>query len=157
MFLRSLAKAERYNGEGKALCIACNHIHKSMITTSTFVRHLHCHRRRLQRVDECFFFILKHEMWCHLLFQKTKLNSMYFNFVNWLYWFSYYYLNNTTQLQFDWYYLECAVKKNLNLWSNLFLQMNSSYTVNILCLSHQPECDVSGDLMRLIPAWATIS
>ncbi len=25
-----LAKAARYNGEGKALCIACNHIHKSM-------------------------------------------------------------------------------------------------------------------------------
>ncbi len=27
------AKAARYNGEGKALCTVCNHIHKSMITT----------------------------------------------------------------------------------------------------------------------------
>ncbi len=26
-FSRSLAKAARYNGEGKALCIVCNHIH----------------------------------------------------------------------------------------------------------------------------------
>ncbi len=26
-FSQSLAKAVRYNGEGKALCIACNHIH----------------------------------------------------------------------------------------------------------------------------------
>ncbi len=27
MFSRSLAKEACYNGEGKALCIACNHIH----------------------------------------------------------------------------------------------------------------------------------
>ncbi len=26
-FSRNLAKAARYNGEGKALCIVCNHIH----------------------------------------------------------------------------------------------------------------------------------
>ncbi len=45
-----------YNGEGKALCIACNHIHKSMITTTTFVRHLHCHLRRLQRLNKFFFY-----------------------------------------------------------------------------------------------------
>ncbi len=53
-FSQSLAKAARYNGEGKAQCIASNHIHKSMITT-TFVRHLHCHLRRLQRLNKCFF------------------------------------------------------------------------------------------------------
>ncbi len=55
-FSWNLEKAARYNGEGKALSIACNHIHKSMITTTTmFVRHLHCHLRRLQRLNECFF------------------------------------------------------------------------------------------------------
>ncbi len=26
-FLQNLAKAARFNGEGKALCIVCNHIH----------------------------------------------------------------------------------------------------------------------------------
>ncbi len=36
---------------------------------------------------------------------------MNFNFVNYFYFFSYYYLIKTTQLQFDWYYLECAIKK----------------------------------------------
>ncbi len=46
-----LAKAARYNDEGKAPCIACNNIHKSMITTTTFVRHLHCHLRKLQRLN----------------------------------------------------------------------------------------------------------
>ncbi len=38
---------------------------------------------------------------------------MNFNFVNCLYLFSYYYLIKTTQLQFDWYYLECAIKKKV--------------------------------------------
>ncbi len=60
---------------------------------------------------------------------------MNFNFVNYFYFFSYYYLIKTTQLQFDWYYLECAIKKR-DFWKNLekkwkwsyrFLQMNSSY------------------------------
>ncbi len=41
---------------------------------------------------------------------------MNFNFVNCLYLFSYYYLIKTTQLQFDWYYLECAVKKKKTLF-----------------------------------------
>ncbi len=36
---------------------------------------------------------------------------MNFNFVNCLHLFSYDYLIKTTQLQFDWYYLECAIKK----------------------------------------------
>ncbi len=56
MFSWSLAKAAHYNDERKALCIVCNHIHKSMITTTTmFVRHLHYHLRRLQRLNKCFF------------------------------------------------------------------------------------------------------
>ncbi len=55
-FSRIFAKAARYNDERKALCIVCNHIHKSMITTTTtFVRHLHCHLRRLQRLNQCLF------------------------------------------------------------------------------------------------------
>ncbi len=59
-FSWNLEKAARYNGEGKAPCIACNHIHKSVITTTTtFVRHLHCHLRRLQRLNECLFFYFK--------------------------------------------------------------------------------------------------
>ncbi len=36
---------------------------------------------------------------------------MNFNFVNYLY-LSYYYLIKTTQLQFDRYNLECAIKKH---------------------------------------------
>ncbi len=45
---------------------------------------------------------------------------------------SYYYLIKTTQLQFDWYLLECRKNKNKNKTkhdyeSYLFLQMNSSY------------------------------
>ncbi len=66
----NLEKAARYNGEGKAPCILWNHIHKSMIaTTTTFVRHLHCHLRRLQRLNEWVFLTLKHEMWSYLLLQ----------------------------------------------------------------------------------------
>ncbi len=52
---------------------------------------------------------------------------MNFNFVNCLYLFSYYYLIKTTQLQFDWYYLECTIKKTWFLKKKVFLQMNSSY------------------------------
>ncbi len=36
------------------------------------------------------------------------MHSMNFNLVNDLY-LSYYYLIKATQLQFDWYYLECAI------------------------------------------------
>ncbi len=58
---------------------------------------------------------------------------MNFNFVNCLYLFSYYYLIKTTHLQFDWYYLECAIKKQF-FWNKKikkcywFLQMNPSLT-----------------------------
>ncbi len=69
-FLWNQEKAARYNGEGKALCIVCNHIHKYMITTTTFVKHLHCHLRILQRLNKLFFFTLKHEMWSYLLLPK---------------------------------------------------------------------------------------
>ncbi len=55
MFSRSLAKAARYNGEGKAQCIACNHIHTVYDHNNVFVRHLHCRLRKLQRLNECFF------------------------------------------------------------------------------------------------------
>ncbi len=57
-FLWNQEKAARYSGEGKALCIVCNHIHKYMITTTTFVKHLHCHLRILQRLNK-FFFLLQ--------------------------------------------------------------------------------------------------
>ncbi len=44
MFSCKLEKAACYNGEGTAPCIACSHIHTSMITTTTtFVRHLQKH------------------------------------------------------------------------------------------------------------------
>ncbi len=49
------AETARYNGEGTDPCIACNHIHKSMITTTIFVRHLHCLLRRSQRLNKCCF------------------------------------------------------------------------------------------------------
>ncbi len=51
---------------------------------------------------------------------------MNFNFVNCLYLFSYYYLIKTTQLLFDWYYLEWAIKKNV-ISVYRFLQINSSF------------------------------
>ncbi len=70
MFSRSLAKAARCNGERKALCTACNHIHtvydhNKVCQAST----LHCHLRRLLRLNKCFL-TLKHEMWSYLLLPK---------------------------------------------------------------------------------------
>ncbi len=52
---RSLAKAVRYDGEGKAQCIVCNQIHTVYDhNNNVFVRLLHCHLRKLQRLNECF-------------------------------------------------------------------------------------------------------
>ncbi len=43
-------------------------------TTTTFVRLLHCHLRRLQRLNEWGFFLaLKDEMWSYLLLPKKRL------------------------------------------------------------------------------------
>ncbi len=63
---------------------------------------------------------------------------MNFNFVNCLYLFSYYYLIKTTQLQFDWYYSECAIKKLIHVnickyFQNMYcmivyLYMHNNYT-----------------------------
>ncbi len=54
-FSRSLAKAVRYDGEGKAQCI---HIYAVYDHNNVFVRLLHCHLRKLQRLNDCFFFQL---------------------------------------------------------------------------------------------------
>ncbi len=51
-FSRSLAKAVRYNGEGKALCIACNHIHTVYDHNNSNL----CQASTLssEEIDECF-------------------------------------------------------------------------------------------------------
>ncbi len=60
-FSQNLAKAACYNGEGKKLRVLCviTSIQSMIATTTMFVRHLHCHVRRLQRLNECFFFYSK--------------------------------------------------------------------------------------------------
>ncbi len=52
---------------------------------------------------------------------------------------SYYYLLKTTQLQFDWYYLECAIKKldfwkKKKKWGYRFLLIIFSYIHTYICM-----------------------
>ncbi len=66
-FSWNLAKAACYNGEGKALCMACNHIHTVYDLNNNVCQVSTCHLRRLQRFNECFLKNSKHEMWSYLL------------------------------------------------------------------------------------------
>ncbi len=76
-FSQNLAKAAHYMMREKlhslhALRVIAP-IHFIITTTTTFVRHLHCHLRRLQRLNKFFCFILKHDIWCVLLPKKLLL------------------------------------------------------------------------------------
>ncbi len=67
--LLNLAKAARNNGEGKALCIACNHNHTVYDHNNNNV----CQASTLSseditKIKPVFSFTLKHEMWSYLVF-----------------------------------------------------------------------------------------
>ncbi len=75
-FSQKFAKAARYNGEGKALCIACNHIHTVYDHNSNICQASTLSSEEITKIKRVVFFFfffntLKHEMWNYLLLPKN--------------------------------------------------------------------------------------
>ncbi len=66
-------KPARYNGEGKAPCMACNHIHdhnNNVCQASTLSS------EEITKIKLVLFLTVKHEMWSYLLLPKNQPGLM---------------------------------------------------------------------------------